>query len=487
MHLEELSERTLQEASAIADGEFPDEHVLPSESFAASLGEKKREYLKKVAEMGTHITDFKYWVAVDDDGKVLGTTGLYSIEGDGDEARWLGWYCVSPAARGQGVGSALLDFSIQQTREQGKRILRLYTSNHPDEAAAQDLFEKKGLKVVKEQDVEDEYEGYRRRIREIVLSKKVESKETLAVETRRIDNPGDPEQQKLLMEAYALMKETFSSGEIEEPETLARSIRDWGYGFFVAVDTSTERVVGFASGTTLSLSGEEGIMQRTKIQREGADEEFVYGAYIVVNTKQRGRSIGSTIFRARMQGLEEDITARGNTSLGYFAEVSSDDEEFFDRVGAKRLYVKTGRDANGRDVYEEIPYVAAPLRFDKRTGQGIVVEEDGKPRPFKESDAPARLMFAPAEGQPQNMLEDEKLMKMADVMREYNAEYLPGEMEGGERGEAAQAADRILLECRSKLESFIQQAQDGVVHLFSDSERAKLEAKGKTFIDHKLS
>jgi len=90
----------------------------------------------------------RYWCAVDKDGRVLGTTGLYETGKDQAEASWMGWMSVRPAYRGQGIGKMLVDFSKEQAAADGKQFLRLYTSSARGEAAAQGLYEREGLKVV---------------------------------------------------------------------------------------------------------------------------------------------------------------------------------------------------------------------------------------------------------------------------------------------------------------------------------------------------
>jgi len=79
--------------------------------------------------------------------EVIAVTGLYSCRKDASEAVWLDWFCVAPEERGAGIGSGLLDFSIEKARETGRKYLRLYTSDHPNEAVAQYLYEKKGFKT----------------------------------------------------------------------------------------------------------------------------------------------------------------------------------------------------------------------------------------------------------------------------------------------------------------------------------------------------
>jgi GNAT superfamily N-acetyltransferase len=97
------------------------------------------------------VSDFVgFWVATDGETRhVLGTTGLYVYNRDTSEAVWLAWFCVAPAARGHGIGSRLLDFSIDEARRTNRRYLRLYTSDDEREAAAQPLYESRGLRAVR--------------------------------------------------------------------------------------------------------------------------------------------------------------------------------------------------------------------------------------------------------------------------------------------------------------------------------------------------
>jgi GNAT superfamily N-acetyltransferase len=90
-----------------------------------------------------------YWVAVSEEQhEVLAITGLYSYVNDAEEAVWLGWFCVAPSARHMGLGGRMLDFAIEKARTTGKRCFRLYTSTSPNEAAAQQLYERKGFRLV---------------------------------------------------------------------------------------------------------------------------------------------------------------------------------------------------------------------------------------------------------------------------------------------------------------------------------------------------
>ena len=56
--------------------------------------------------------------------------------------------CVDSLHRGKGVAKALLEFTINEAKAQRLPFLRLYTSDHPNEKAAQGFSEKHNLKIV---------------------------------------------------------------------------------------------------------------------------------------------------------------------------------------------------------------------------------------------------------------------------------------------------------------------------------------------------
>jgi GNAT superfamily N-acetyltransferase len=91
----------------------------------------------------------RIWIAVDEQHNILGTSGLYTMTQDQEEAKWLSWYCVAPEARGQGVGKALLNYATRKAREYGAKYLRLYTGDDEAEKVAQGVYQRHGLKVYK--------------------------------------------------------------------------------------------------------------------------------------------------------------------------------------------------------------------------------------------------------------------------------------------------------------------------------------------------
>jgi ribosomal protein S18 acetylase RimI-like enzyme len=147
--IEPLSRVRLASAAALANRVFGDD--APGRWFRTSLD--RSLYADTVARTfdpnGVPLPGVRYWTATDKTGQVVGTTGLYEYASDRYQASWLGWMCVEPRARGRKIGQSLVEKAIGEARADGKAFLRLYTSTDPNEAAAQRLYEKLGLRVVR--------------------------------------------------------------------------------------------------------------------------------------------------------------------------------------------------------------------------------------------------------------------------------------------------------------------------------------------------
>lgn len=108
------------------------------------------DYLKEIADVSTRAGKSTVFVAVDDDGAILGTATLELddpiTEGEPPMApgearlRMLG---VDASARGRGVGQALLDATIAHARERDRTRMILNTTDVM--RAAQRLYERNGF------------------------------------------------------------------------------------------------------------------------------------------------------------------------------------------------------------------------------------------------------------------------------------------------------------------------------------------------------
>jgi len=153
MQIQALSRSTLSSAIELANLVFPYQKLLERADLAFRLSLTSGWIPKLILRLAS-VAEARYWVALNEDGDVIGVTGLYKYLKDRDDSLWLGWTCVAPTARGKGIGSKLVDFAIAQAVSEGKKFLRLYTSNDPNESAAQHLYERRGLRVVGEKQLQ---------------------------------------------------------------------------------------------------------------------------------------------------------------------------------------------------------------------------------------------------------------------------------------------------------------------------------------------
>ena len=147
MKIEELSHETLAETIALVNQVFAYEAStaqLPERALRASLDLKENQAFMQ--EQG--IKALVYFVARDDaTNHVLGVIGQYVKEADPPGIVWVGWFCVDPAFRRHHVGEALLTWNMHEAKKRGYTTMKLYTSDHHREQAAQGLYEKLGFAV----------------------------------------------------------------------------------------------------------------------------------------------------------------------------------------------------------------------------------------------------------------------------------------------------------------------------------------------------
>ncbi len=153
MIVERLSQATLDDAINLAHSVF--DYLVsgpnpPELALRASLNTRDGQtFLRREG-----IERLEYYVAREDaTGMVVGLIGAYELVDDPPETVWVGWFCVRQGFRGQGLGEMLLQGAIQRAQASGYNVMRLYTSEHPNEAPAQVLYEKLGFKITRTQAV----------------------------------------------------------------------------------------------------------------------------------------------------------------------------------------------------------------------------------------------------------------------------------------------------------------------------------------------
>jgi GNAT superfamily N-acetyltransferase len=140
MKIEELRTAELDETRRVIAELFPweDEHqtalaaALHPESHTGFLSARRLERVR-------------FWTARFDN-RVVGVAGLYDYQGMAAET-WLSWLGLLPVMRGHGHGARLLDWIINAARQEGRGVLRLWTTDEEEYGAATKLYLKRGFVV----------------------------------------------------------------------------------------------------------------------------------------------------------------------------------------------------------------------------------------------------------------------------------------------------------------------------------------------------
>jgi GNAT superfamily N-acetyltransferase len=138
MKIELLQPTVLEETRRVAAELFPWENEHHTALAAALFPEAHAGFLS-----ARRLECARFWTA-SLAGRVVGIAGLYDYR-DMPSETWLSWYGLLPVARGHGHGARLLDSIIRTTREEGRAVLRLWTTDEDEYGAATRLYERRGF------------------------------------------------------------------------------------------------------------------------------------------------------------------------------------------------------------------------------------------------------------------------------------------------------------------------------------------------------
>ena len=147
-----VSDNTLNQAVTLIHKIFPKTTPREDPDLWFKLSTDPQKFADQIKDGGCR--DVRYFVATDKEtGQVIGTTGLYHMLEDPQSVVWLGWFCVDPQYRRQGIGTYLLNWTIEKAKQENESKLLLYTSEE-ESPEAQILYAKFGFKTTKTQ-IED--------------------------------------------------------------------------------------------------------------------------------------------------------------------------------------------------------------------------------------------------------------------------------------------------------------------------------------------
>jgi GNAT superfamily N-acetyltransferase len=107
--------------------------------------EAAEAYFAEFFEEGEEEWLDRHFVALSEEGAIVGVGGAQEDDEEGDRIWWLGWFYVDPDWRRQGVGEALLGRSLDWARTQGGRKVYVDVSALPLYDAARSFYTKHGF------------------------------------------------------------------------------------------------------------------------------------------------------------------------------------------------------------------------------------------------------------------------------------------------------------------------------------------------------
>lgn len=141
MNFQPLDAGHLAATQQVASELFPWEHEH-AEALAASIAPAQHTWFYT-----THrLASIRCWTTHQGGGPVCGLAMLYGYAAQPDEL-WLAWFGLIPSARGFGAGAMLLDWLIGSARAEGRRTLRLWTTDEPEYARATQLYRLRGFQA----------------------------------------------------------------------------------------------------------------------------------------------------------------------------------------------------------------------------------------------------------------------------------------------------------------------------------------------------
>ncbi|MDD3179787.1 MAG: GNAT family N-acetyltransferase [Opitutaceae bacterium] len=133
-----LTVEHLVEVSRVAAALFPWESEHQEALATALAPEAHRVFL------GEHgLASVCCWVALK--GNLIAGLACFYVYDDRPDEVWLAWFGLRPEMRGQGKGRQFLDWCIATSRGEGRKILRLWTTNESEYAAARQMYERSGF------------------------------------------------------------------------------------------------------------------------------------------------------------------------------------------------------------------------------------------------------------------------------------------------------------------------------------------------------
>ncbi|RJQ35071.1 GNAT family N-acetyltransferase [Candidatus Parcubacteria bacterium] len=441
-----LTPERLDEALSLARVIFPDigsSEEPPDIVFPASLEPGKyREQLERFS-----IDKLNYWLA-QENGKSVGIMGLYSRTEDPNDTAWVGWYGVTPEARGRGVGGKIFQETIDKARTEGVKELKLYTTDE-DDPVAHTLFEKFGFTISSEETAPEGYKitymskrldeapqerSFMQRLIErsrytrddpsnfnTGLERNGEKFTTETIES--IDHPDFP---KML----DLFRKTFKPDEVDSPETMQQYMEESELLMHIMKNDKDE-VVAALLGYRFDMGSNDPAFANKSIF--GVD-------MVTTNPEYQRKGLARELYISAAMKAEKNAQAEGKKTSLAMGECTSTSEKFWNDVGWKRIYTV---DTKNKKL-TELKYVQPPVEFDAKTGKSAeglsAIPEhfmtdslERKTPPTKEEIAAVGAEWLSSFAEPQDSFESPEAYTTHEAMMQGYVDDFQKQLTGAER------------------------------------------------------
>lgn len=195
-----------------------------------------------------------------------------------------------------------------------------------------------------------------------------------------------------LSEVQQIMLDTFGEEEVEDEEVMRSSIAGktkWGTDDslyrIVTMRDEQEKIVSIFTGSQLEMLDEEG---------EPNGESVYFVGYAATTPEAQQKGLAREAYISAMIDAAKQARTSGNTLKFAIGECTHTSEEYWNKVGWKRIYAQKGEEKK----YVELKYIQAALDFDPETGK--IADDAG--------EAPEHLMIDSFGRMPPNKVDIKK-------------------------------------------------------------------------------
>ncbi len=259
---------------------------------------------------------------------------------------------------------------------------------------------------------------------------------------------------------HRLFKKTFGAEEVDPPKVTREAVDghspDWNTNFpkyrIVTIKDELGRLVTAFTGAQLDLLDEKG-------QTTG---EAVYSVgYAVTSSTARQKGLAREAYISALVDATNEAKKENKTLKFSIGECTYTSEKFWNSVGWKRIYAKTGD-----NQYEELKYVQPALDFDEQTGKPT--EDAG--------ECPEHLMVDSFGGNPPDARE---LGRLHEALLHYNGDWPASAFENEK---AHQANGKYMGGFKRKFTDYLEKHSE-LVYLDAE-ERKAMKEQGVKIKEH---